>query len=163
MNKLDVSEVKLRYSMKDILERLGIEINKKGFICCPFHNEKTPSLKIYEHSYFCFGCGTGGDVIDFVKHYLNLTFPEAIEYLGGATLSFSEQRKIMNRKRDYDKAKSEEQERKQKYDALMDKWIRLDRQRKEFAPVSQFEQPHEKFIEAIKELPRIEHELDNLK
>ena len=69
MNKIDVSEVKLRYSMKDILERLGIEINQRGFICCPFHNEKTPSLKIYEHSYFCFGCGTGGDVIDFVKHY----------------------------------------------------------------------------------------------
>ena len=100
MNKIDVSEVKLRYSMKDILERLGIEINQRGFICCPFHNEKTPSLKIYEHSYFCFGCGTGGDVIDFVKHYLNLSFPEAIEYLGGASLSFSEQRKIMNRKRD---------------------------------------------------------------
>ncbi len=163
MNNIDITAIKTRYTMKDIINRLGIEIDRKDFICCPFHNEKTPSFKVYDYSFYCFGCGVGGDIIDFVKRYLNLSFSEAVEYLGGAALSFSEQRKLMNRKRDYDKAKGEEQERKQKYDALMDEWTRLDKQRKEFAPVNQFEQPDERFIEAIKELPRIEHELDNLK
>ena len=48
-------EIKRRYSMADILERYGIRPNKAGFISCPFHNEKTASMKVYKDSYYCFG------------------------------------------------------------------------------------------------------------
>ena len=53
---------------------------KGGFICCPFHGEKEPSLKIYEKTggWHCFGCGRGGSVIDFVMEHENCRFGTAV-------------------------------------------------------------------------------------
>ena len=61
------------------LKRAGS--NVKGL--CPFHNEKTPSFTVYpdSQSFFCFGCGAGGDVITFTMKYNNLDYTGAIEYL----------------------------------------------------------------------------------
>lgn len=53
-------------SMNAVAEHYGYEINRQGFIKCPFHNENTASCKLYESSFYCFGCGAGGDVITFV-------------------------------------------------------------------------------------------------
>ncbi|MBR6889986.1 MAG: DNA primase, partial [Clostridia bacterium] len=51
--------------------------------CCPFHNEKTPSFIVYERteSFYCFGCGAGGDVVSFVMKADNLDYASAIETL----------------------------------------------------------------------------------
>ena len=50
---------------------------------CPFHNEKTPSFTVYPEtsSYYCFGCGAGGDVINFVRNIENLDYIEAVKLL----------------------------------------------------------------------------------
>lgn len=50
---------------------------------CPFHDEKTPSFYIYTDSntFWCFGCGQGGDAIHFVRSLHNYSFKEAVEYL----------------------------------------------------------------------------------
>lgn len=50
---------------------------------CPFHNEKTPSFTVYPEtsSYYCFGCGAGGDVINFIRNIENLDYIEAIKFL----------------------------------------------------------------------------------
>ena len=50
---------------------------------CPFHNEKTPSFTVFsaDNSFYCFGCGTGGDAITFVSKIENLDYPDAIEFL----------------------------------------------------------------------------------
>lgn len=64
--------------IREVVENY-IEI--KGDKCiCPFHKERTPSLNIYEatESYYCFGCGAGGDSIDFVKEYEGVEFTEAL-------------------------------------------------------------------------------------
>lgn len=55
--------------------------NAKGL--CPFHNEKTPSFTVYlnTQSYYCFGCGSGGDVITFIKNIENLAYTEAVTLL----------------------------------------------------------------------------------
>lgn len=76
-------EIKKTYSMRDILERYGMHPDRSGFICCPFHKEKTASMKIYQDSYYCFGCGAHGDVFDFVSAMDNLSFREAFLDLGG--------------------------------------------------------------------------------
>lgn len=52
---------------------------------CPFHSEKTPSFVVYPEtqSFYCFGCGAGGDVITFIKKINNLDYVEAVKYLAG--------------------------------------------------------------------------------
>lgn len=64
--------------MKQALEYYGFTVNRAGFISCPFHSEKTASCKVYEDNFYCFGCGAGGDLINFVKSYFNLDFKAAV-------------------------------------------------------------------------------------
>ena len=61
------------------LKRAGS--NLKGL--CPFHNEKTPSFTVYpaDNSFYCFGCGAGGDAISFIRKRENLDYPDAVEFL----------------------------------------------------------------------------------
>ena len=74
---MNSEEIKKTYSMRDILGRYGMQPNRAGFICCPFHKEKTASMKIYQDSYYCFGCGAHGDIFDFVSQMEDITFREA--------------------------------------------------------------------------------------
>ena len=66
--------------MSELLTKYGFKIEKGGAICCPFHNEKTPSFKIYKNGtrYHCFGCGESGDVITFVMKYCGIDFKQAL-------------------------------------------------------------------------------------
>ncbi|MBC8535733.1 DNA primase [Clostridiales bacterium BX7] len=75
-NKTDVEEVIGSYVA---LKRRGT----KAVGLCPFHSEKTPSFTVFPdtQSYYCFGCGAGGDVITFLMTMENLTYPEAVEQL----------------------------------------------------------------------------------
>lgn len=75
-------------SGNDIVEVVSsyVKIQKKGATymgLCPFHGEKTPSFSVSssKQMYYCFGCGAGGDVIDFIKRYENYTFVEAMKFL----------------------------------------------------------------------------------
>lgn len=58
-------------------------MNNRLYGLCPFHEERTASFFIFRNSntYHCFGCGLGGDVIDFIVNLKNLSFKEAVEYL----------------------------------------------------------------------------------
>jgi len=67
--------------MRRVSEYYGHPATRAGYIRCPFHREDTPSCKLYEHSFYCFGCGAGGDVIDFVMRLFNLRFAQAVEML----------------------------------------------------------------------------------
>jgi hypothetical protein len=54
---------------------------KRGFIACPFHNEKTPSMHITGNKFYCHGCSEGGNTIKFVMKTQGLKFKEAVKYL----------------------------------------------------------------------------------
>ena len=74
-----------RASLLDVA-RERIQLTKRGgnyVCCCPFHNEKTPSFTIYpqSNSFYCYGCGEGGDVITFIRKLDGLTYPEAVQQL----------------------------------------------------------------------------------
>lgn len=77
------TDIKSRVSMRDVCRQYEIAVNRGGFAACPFHSEKTASMKIYPGSkgFHCFGCGKGGDVIDFVSELFGLDFPGAIDRL----------------------------------------------------------------------------------
>ncbi len=80
-----INELKYQCYIEDIiggyvnLKRAGR--NLKGL--CPFHSEKTPSFTVYPEngSYYCFGCGSGGDVITFIRNIENLDYVEAVRFL----------------------------------------------------------------------------------
>ena len=62
----------------DVVLMAGFQPNRSKMICCPFHNDKHPSMKV-DRRYFCFGCGAKGDAVDFVANYYGLSLKEAAE------------------------------------------------------------------------------------
>lgn len=64
--------------MAQVVDLYVHEPIKKQYIPCPFHSDKTPSLRIYPESFYCFGCGVGGNVINFVRHYFDIGFMDAV-------------------------------------------------------------------------------------
>ena len=63
--------------MDDIVRFYGFKPNRAGFIHCPFHTDKTASLKVYTDGFYCYGCGASGSVIDFVMQLFNLSAIDA--------------------------------------------------------------------------------------
>ena len=85
-DKVDIAELKARHPLGDAVEAAGIVLRGKGRVrqgVCPFHQEAEGSFTVYGDSqrYYCFGCGAGGDVLDFVGRMEGLTLPEAIRRL----------------------------------------------------------------------------------
>ena len=76
-------EIRSAVSCIQAAARYGYPPDRSGFLCCPFHGEKTPSLKVYpgNRGWHCFGCGEGGDVIDFVMQLFGLDFAGAVDRL----------------------------------------------------------------------------------
>lgn len=76
-----IDKIKQYVSILDIVQKYGYIPNHKNFIACPFHNEKTPSCEIYPstNKFKCFGCGVGGDVVDFVQQIEKCSLNEAIK------------------------------------------------------------------------------------
>ena len=68
--------VKQSATTRQAAEHYGIHVNRNGMACCPFHNDKTPSMKL-DRRYHCFGCGADGDVIDFAATLYGLGKKEA--------------------------------------------------------------------------------------
>ena len=62
----------------DVVLMAGFQPNRSKMICCPFYNDKHPSMKV-DRRYFCFGCGAKGDAVDFVANYYGLSLKEAAE------------------------------------------------------------------------------------
>lgn len=74
-------EVKAAVPMAEAVRFYGYDPNRSGYICCPFHGEKTASLKVYEKDFHCYGCGAHGSVIDFVALLLGIDPLAAVKRL----------------------------------------------------------------------------------
>jgi hypothetical protein len=74
-------QVKSALDMPTVARSYGLNINRSGMAICPFHDEKTPSAKIYPDSFHCFGCGEHGDVIGFVEKMFGLPPIDAVKKL----------------------------------------------------------------------------------
>lgn len=72
--------VKENIKMKDVAIHYGFRVNHSGLICCPFHGDKHPSMKV-DRRFYCFSCGAQGDSIDFVSQYFGIGLKEAAEKL----------------------------------------------------------------------------------
>ena len=80
-----IEEVRSKNDIVDVVSQY-VKLTRKGssyFGLCPFHNEKTPSFSVTpgKQMYYCFGCGAGGNVFNFIMEYENYTFGEALKHL----------------------------------------------------------------------------------
>jgi DNA primase len=94
----DVQSIRHSNPIADIVAQSGVTLRRLGQRLtgrCPFHSDAQPSLVVYpqDANYFCFGCGAGGDVIDFVARLNRVGFHEAVRLLVGDRLD--EHRKVI--------------------------------------------------------------------
>ena len=73
--------VKAAVTPRMAAERYGLPIQQGGMVCCPFHADRTPSMKLNEDYFYCFGCGASGDVIDLAARLFNLSGYDAAKKL----------------------------------------------------------------------------------
>ena len=86
---MDIPALKARHSLGDTVEAAGVRLRGRGRVrqgVCPFHDEVEGSFTVYGDSerFYCFGCGEGGDILDFIRKSEGLSLPEAIARLDGS-------------------------------------------------------------------------------
>ena len=86
---VDIPALKARHPLGDTVEASGVRLRGRGRVrqgVCPFHDELEGSFTVYSDSerWYCFGCGLGGDVLDFIQRSENLSLPDAIRRLDGS-------------------------------------------------------------------------------
>ena len=86
--RVDIPALKTAHPLGDFVEESGVDLRGTGRVrqgLCPFHEETEGSFTVYSDTerWFCFGCGAGGDVLDFMQRAEGLSLPEAIERLAG--------------------------------------------------------------------------------
>ena len=153
--------VKQSVSTREAAEFYGIKVSRTGMACCPFHDDKNPSMKV-DQRFHCFGCGADGDVIDFTAKLFNLSPKEAAEKLAqDFGLIYDSQAPPRRR---YVRQKTEAQkfreDRQRCYRVLSDYYYLLKKWEADRSPRTPEEEPHPRFVEAIQKKAYVEYLLD---
>ena len=154
--------VKQSVSVREAAQMYGIEVNRSGMACCPFHDDKNPSMKLNEEYFYCFGCGATGDVIDFTARLYNLSPKEAAEKLAqDFGLAYDSQapprRRYVRRKSEAQKFK---EDRDHAFRVLADYFHLLSKWETDYTPKTPEENPHPRFMEAIQKKDYVGYLLD---
>ena len=154
--------VKQSITIREAAERYGIEVKRGGMVCCPFHDDKNPSMKLNKEYFYCFGCGATGDVIDLASRLYNLSPKEATEKLAqDFGLIYDSQAPP---RRNYVRQKTETQQfredRQRCYRILSDYYYLLKKWENAYSPHTPEEEPHPLFVEAIQKKTYVEYLLD---
>lgn len=154
--------VKQSVTVREAAELYGIAVGRSGMACCPFHDDRHPSLKLNEDYFYCFGCGATGDVIDFTARLYDLSPKEAAEKLAqDFGLAYDSKAPI---RRNYVRQKSEVQLRKENREhawrVLADYYHLLRKWEADYSPRTPDEDPHPRFLEAIQKKDYMAYLLD---
>ena len=153
--------VKQSVTAREAAELYGIAVGRGGMACCPFHDDRHPSMKV-DTRFHCFGCGADGDVIDFTARLYDLSPKEAAEKLAqDFGLSYDSKAPI---RRSYVRQKTEAQVRKEKREhgwrVLTDYYHLLRKWEADYSPKTPDEDPHPRFLEAIQKKDYMGYLLD---
>ena len=153
--------VKQSVSTREAAEFYGIEVKRNGMACCPFHDDKNPSMKV-DQRFHCFGCGADGDVIDFTAKLFNLSPKEAAEKLAqDFGLIYDSQAPPRRRYvRQKNEAQKFREDRQRCYRVLSDYYYLLKKWEADRSPRTPEEEPHPRFVEAIQKKAYVEYLLD---
>ena len=153
--------VKQSVTAREAAELYGIAVGRGGMACCPFHDDRHPSMKV-DTRFHCFGCGADGDVIDFTARLYDLSPKGAAEKLA-QDFGLSYDSKAPTR-RSYVRQKSEAQVRKEKREhgwrVLTDYYHLLRKWEADYSPKTADEDPHPRFLEAIQKKDYMGYLLD---
>ena len=153
--------VKQSVTVREAAELYGIAVGRGGMACCPFHDDRHPSMKV-DTRFHCFGCGADGDVIDFTARLYDLSPKEAAEKLA-QDFGLAYDSKAPPR-RSYVRQKSEAQVRKEKSEhgwrVLTDYYHLLRKWEADYSPKTPDEDPHPRFLEAIQKKDYMGYLLD---
>ncbi len=155
--------VKQSVPLKEAAQMYGIEVNRSGMACCPFHDDKNPSMKLNEEYFYCFGCGATGDVIDLTARLYNQSPKEAAEKLAqDFGLIYDSQAPP---RRNYVRQKTEAQKFKESRDhafrVLADYFHLLRKWETGYTPKTPEEPMHPRFLEAVQQKDYIGYLLDS--
>ena len=162
--------VKQAVTARQAADRYGLKVNRSGLACCPFHHERTPSMKV-DRRYYCFGCGATGDAIDLAAQLLGLTVKEAaVRLASDFCLTGHGDKAHPNRGQVNGQPASSQSTRKDGYEWL-DKAIRtmtdylwlLRGWKEKYAPKDMDDEDwHPNFCEALNNMTRVDDVLDEL-
>ena len=158
------TQIKMAVSVKEAAEYYGLEVNRGNMVCCPFHNDRTPSMKLNEDYFYCFGCGVHGDVIDFVARLFNLSSYDAVKKLAydfGIDPDKPPAAAAL-RKPQYPLAKAFQREEPHFQRVLCDYLHLLERWKVQYAPKTPEDTVDDRFVEACQMLDYIEDLTDIL-
>lgn len=121
-------EMKERVTARQVAERYGLKVSRNGMACCPFHNDKHPSMKI-DQNYYCFACGAKGDAVNYVAVLFGLSQFEAAKKINeDFALGIPIGKQEVRKKREPEVRKKEKvptkEERMQFVQKKIDKWAR---------------------------------------
>ena len=153
--------VKQSVTAREAAELYGIAVGRGGMACCPFHDDRHPSMKV-DTRFHCFGCGADGDVIDFTARLYDLSPKGAAEKLAqDFGLSYDSKAPL---RRSYVRQKSEAQVRKEKREhgwrVLTDYYHLLRKWEADYSPKTPDEDPHPRFLEAVQKKDYMGYLLD---
>ena len=154
--------VKQSVTVREAAELYGIAVGRGGMACCPFHDDRHPSLKLNEDYFYCFGCGATGDVIDFTARLYDLSPKEAAEKLAqDFGLAYDSKAPV---RRNHVRQKSEAQARKENREhawrVLADYYHLLRKWETDYSPRTPDEDPHPRFLEAVQKKEYMGYLLD---
>ena len=153
--------VKAQLTMEEVARHYGFEPNRSGFIRCPFHDEKTASLKLYpgQGGFYCFGCGAHGSIIDFVMKLFDISFPQAVVRLSADFgLCLTTRRTTKQEASRILKERHKQEEAREQ--AMREYQMMAEEHRYWWEVLKYFDYPHPLYVEAVKNLPYLEYWLD---
>ena len=155
--------VKQSVTIREAAERYGIEVKRGGMACCPFHDDKNPSMKLNEEYFYCFGCGATGDVIDLTARLYNLSPKEAAEKLAQdfGLIYDSQAPPRRNYVRQKTEAQKFQENRDHAFRVLADYFHLLRKWEAGYTPKTPEEPMHPRFLEAVQQKDYIGYLLDS--
>ena len=151
--------VKAAVTPRMAAERYGLPIQQGSIVCCPFHADRTPSMKLNEDYFYCFGCGATGDVIDLAARLFGLSGYDAAKKLA-ADFGIAEQKPSVLARLKRSKSQAELESRS--FRVLGDYLQILQDWKAHCAPQSPEDAIDPRYVEACHMLERIENMLDIL-
>lgn len=151
--------IKESLNLIDVAKYYGLEMNRSNFVSCLFHNERTPSLKLYDDHFYCYGCGKSGDVTSLIAQRFNVNQYESAKIimndfnLANTEFNINTIPKVKFSYSEYEK---------QTIRLLLEYLKYLKHFKSIYAPKNEEETLHELFTFSMKNIPTIDYYLDIL-